>query len=363
MQYKTEFIRDIGDYDKTMKRAPVISNHLIDSEDIIIDGACSGTYWNSVFDHFCNGGYTAQLITVHGLGDVKDGIDAYKTMHQFIHRNRDRVMLTTSVSQILEAKEKGKLGVILHMEGAENLGADLGNLEIHGRLGLRVLQLAYNRRNYWCEGCLERGPDPGLSNLGRRLIPECNRLGIVIDGSHTSWRSVVEACELSRDPVICSHSNPYAVYQNRRNISDEVIYAIADTGGVVGINAFPLFVSDERPIRMETFISHFTYVSDLVGSHHLSTGLDYFFRDFGEKNRSSLVAMGYWDDESYPPGQRLEWPQGLDDISAGIPNLAQGLSDGGFSKGEIKGILGENLLRVFRQVWNPEFVLPQSPVS
>ena len=114
---------------------------------------------------------------------------------------------------------------------------------------------------------------------------------------------------------------------------------------------------------METFVNHFSYVSDLVGARHLSTGLDYFFRDFGEKNRSSLVATGCWDDDAYPPGQRLEWPQGLDDISASIPNLAQGLADGGFSKDEISGILGGNLLRVFNEVWNPEAALIQSPVS
>jgi membrane dipeptidase len=363
MHFKREYYKDLGGKTKFMGRDTTISDRLIDPGDIIIDGACAGMYWNSVFDHFCNGGYTAQLITVHGLGDVKDGIDAYKSMHQFIHRNQDRMMLVTSVSQIHKAKAEGKIGVIFHLQGAENLGADPGNLEIHWRLGLRVLQLAYNRRNYWCEGCLERGPDPGLSNLGRRLIAECNRLGIVIDGSHTSWRSVTEACELSGDPVICSHSNPYAVHQNRRNISDEVIYAIADTGGVVGINGFPLFVSDEQPARMDTFINHFSYVSDLVGSHHLATGLDYFFRDFGKKNWNSLVAMGCWDDDAYPPGQRLEWPQGLDDISAGIPNLAQGLSEGGFSKGEITGILGGNLLRVFNKVWHPEDALIQGPVS
>jgi len=270
-------------------------------------------------------------------------------------------MLITSVDQILLAKEMHKLGIIYHMQGAENLGADVANLEIHWRLGLMVLQLAYNRRNHWCEGCLEPNQHVGLSNLGRRLIPECNRLGVVIDGSQTSWGSVIEACELSKHPVICSHSNPYSIYQNMRNISDEVIFAIADTGGVVGITSFPLFVSDERPALMSSLMHHFTHVADLAGSDHLSIGFDYFFRDFNERNWSAMVRTGCWDLENYPSQEHLIWPEGLEDITGAIPNLAQRLSDSGFSRPGIKGILGGNLMRVFSQVCRPEGAL--SPIN
>lgn len=282
---------------------------------------------------------------------MKDGIDAYKTINQIVHQNSDKLQKVGNIDDLYGAKRTGKLGVIYHMQGAENLGSDIGNLFLYYELGLRVLQLAYNRRNYWCEGCLEPDQTTGLSNLGRRLITACNEIGIVIDGSHCSTGSVLEACKLSEKPVVCSHSNAYAVHPSRRNIPDEVIYALADTDGVVGVCGFPPFVSHQRPLTLGHFIDHIDHIESLVGIDHISLGLDYFFRDFDEIHVKWMIEIGLWDEETYLSSLPWVWPSGLDDISLVIPRLTRGLEDAGYSTSEIRKIFGLNLMRVFSRVW------------
>lgn len=318
---------------------------------IFIDGACAGNYWGLHFDTFHKAGFHAQLVTVLGTGDVMDGVEAFKTIHQIIRQNPDKLLKVTHIDDLNTAKREGTLGVICHMQGAENLGSDIGNLNLFYDLGLRVLQLAYNRRNYWCEGCLEPDQSTGLSNLGRRLVSACNETGIVIDGSHCSTGSVLQVCELSDKPVICSHSNAYAVHPSRRNITDEVIFALADTNGVVGVCGFPPFVSSQRPLTLHHFIDHIDHIESLVGIDHISLGLDYFYRDFEEMHIKRMIDIGLWDEETYVTSLPWVWPSGLDDISRIIPCLTSGLTDAGYSSSEIRKIFGLNLMRVFSEVW------------
>lgn len=319
--------------------------------EIIIDGACVGNFWSLYFDTFHRAGFHAQLVTVLGTGDIIDGIEAYKTLNQIIRQNNQTLIKVTCMADLYDAKRDGKLGVIYHMQGAENLGSDIDNLSLHYDLGLRVLQLAYNRRNYWCEGCLEAFQSTGLSNLGRRLITACNTMGVVIDGSHCSWGSVLEACEISDKPVICSHSNTYAVHPSRRNISDEVLCAIADTGGVVGVCGFPPFVSNKRPLTIDHVIEHIDHIETLVGIDYISLGLDYFFPDFYENHINRMIEIGLWDEETYSASLPWVWPKGLDDIAQVIPNLTLSLTNTGYSRSEIRKIFGLNLVRVFSRVW------------
>ena len=200
-----------------------------DSDLIAIDGACTGDYWQANALKFHQGGFTAQLVTVNGSEVMAPTMQRFKSLGAFINRNADKLSVAMSIDQIHEAKRSGKLAAIYHFQGADPLEADIGWAEIYWRLGLRVLQLSDNRSNCWVSGCLEDG-DEGLSRLGKLLIPELNRLGIVVDGSQTAERSVLEACELSSAPVILSHSNPAAICKSRRNVSDALIRAVAQTG-------------------------------------------------------------------------------------------------------------------------------------
>ena len=226
-------------------------------------------------------------------------------------------------------------------------------------MGIRVTQLAYNRRNAYADGC-EEPANAGLSRKACELVPELNRLGIVIDVSHTAERSALEACEISTAPVIASHSNAKAIQDSRRNISGDLIKAIARSGGTVSMNGYPPFVSNDHPSSLNRFIDHFAHIGHLVGPQHVAIGLDYPTRDIGRTYYEALIRNGLWSRETYPLPPPWQWPKGLRDPSM-FPNLAKRLAERGFSKEEVRGIMGSNLLRVFEKAWKPEEALAPLP--
>ena len=323
-----------------------------EGEDIIIDGTAAQDYFRPHFSEWLQGGATCCAITLAGMGDGRKAIGNIEDTYRFLNEHSDKLLLATSVDRIREAKRSGKIAAVLHFQGTEPLEQDVGLAKVFSRLGVRVMQLAYNRRNPYADGC-EEFANAGLSRKGRELIPELNRLGVVIDVSHTCERSSLEACELSAAPVIASHSNARAIWDSRRNISDDLIKAIARTGGTVGMNGYPAFVSDDHPSSLDQFIDHFAHIAHLVGPRHVALGLDYWTRDIGRAYYDALIGSGLWSKETYPLPPPWQWPKGMEDPSK-FPKLAKRLAERGFSTKEVRGIMGGNLLRVFETVWKPE---------
>jgi membrane dipeptidase len=261
-------------------------------------------------------------------------------------RETPGLRLATSVADVRAAKAADDLAVILHFQGAEPLEYEPALVEVYWRLGVRVLQLAYNRRNPFCDGC-EEPHDAGLSVLGRRLIAEMNRVGMLVDVSHTGVRSSLEAVAASKAPCIASHSNAAAVHRNRRNLPDELIRAIAESGGVIGMNGFPSFVAASDRPSLDQFIDHMVYIDSLVGPGHVGIGLDYY--DGNRADYEALLASGVWSAENYGPPP-YHYPAGLERPD-GLPALTARLLERGYTEDAVRGILGENWLRVYEKVW------------
>ena len=222
-------------------------------------------------------------------------------------------------------------------------------------LGVRVIQLTYNWKFLVGDGCLER-TDCGLTDLGVALVQEMNRLGIVIDCSHTGYRTSMEAMELSRDPVIFSHSNAWSLHKSLRNIRDDQIRAAAKKGGVVGVNAYGPFLADGTP-SLEKFIDHIDYMVRLVGPDHVGVGCDFvspeYDRAYAPLLNRNVVFQRVLDTDryrrTYPDISPLH-PAQLSSHSH-MSNISQGLRTRGYRAADIERILGENFLRVFRTVW------------
>jgi membrane dipeptidase len=261
-------------------------------------------------------------------------------------RETPGLRLATSVADIRAAKAAGDLAVVLHLQGAEPLEYEPELVEVYWRLGVRVLQLAYNRRNPFCDGCEEPG-DAGLSVLGRRMIAEMNRVGMLVDVSHTGVRSSLEAVDASSAPCIASHSNAAAVHKNPRNLPDDLIKAIAASGGVIGMNGFPSFVAASDRPTLDQFIDHMVYIDSLVGPGHVGIGLDYY--EGSRADYDTLLASGVWKAENYGPPP-YHYPAGLDRPD-GLPALTARLLERGYREDALRGILGENWIRVYDQVW------------
>jgi membrane dipeptidase len=318
---------------------------IIHNEAIVIDAVCPGSYWRAYRDLWVIGGATVCGVTVGWPGPAREALYDIADLLRLV-RATPGVRLAASVADIRAAKDEGDLAVILHFQGVEPLEYEPNLLEVYWRIGVRIVQLAYNCRNPLCDGC-EEPRDAGLSVLGRRMVAEMNRLGMLVDVTHTGVRSSLEAIEASTAPCIASHSNATAVHANRRNLPDDLIKAIAASGGVIGINGFPSFVSASDRPTLDQFIDHIVYIDSLVGPGHVGLGIDY--TEGTRADYDAMLAAGTWSAENYRPPP-YHYPAGLERPS-GLPALTARLLERGYTEDAIRGILGENWLRVYGDVW------------
>ena len=260
----------------------------------------------------------------------------------------------TTVEAIHKAKAEGRVAGIIGTQRPHFLAGpppDLDLLPLYHRLGLRILQPTYNVRNVFADGCGERS-DGGLSRLGLELVDRMNRLRIIFDCSHLGVQDTLDGCERSDFPV-ATHSNARAVCDSVRNRTDEEIHAITEKGGVLGLVAFPAFVKrtemerGERP-TVEDLLDHVDHIQDLVGIEHVGVGLDLIEGWPMERHRGLDRRPDIWGRPT--PRGTYDYPEGLETIDE-LPNLARGLVARGYSDGEIRGVLGENWLRVFKRAW------------
>ena len=206
---------------------------------------------------------------------------AVRELADWFHRLREfepsKLRLVRSVQEIRKAKQDGAVAVILGSQGAGFLGLDLSTLDFFERVGMRTMQPTYQRRNQFGSGCGEK-KDDGLSSLGVEWVEAMNRLGMVISLSHVGYRTSMDVLEVSKDPVVFDHSNPKALCNHMRNITDEQIRTCAEKGGVIGLTPLRMFVSDmKKPseLGMDDYLKHVDYVVKLVGANHVGIGLDF----------------------------------------------------------------------------------------
>jgi len=274
--------------------------------------------------------------------------------HDLIAR-RDDLLLVWDAEDIVRAKELGKLGVVFHFQGTTPLDRDLKLVRAYRELGVRMIQLTYNVKNAVGDGCEELN-DSGLSRFGVSLVKELNRQRIVVDCSHTGDRTTLEAIEVSEHPVVCSHSNSRVLKKTARNVPDDIIDAIAESGGLLGMNGSAGFVSSSERSTLDEFVDHIDYIVDRVGPNHVGVAVDYWqgmalvaTQAEAQALFEQFVESGQWQPENYP-APPLYYPIGLD-TPRELPNLTAKLLDRGYGEEDVAKIMGGNWLRVFRAVW------------
>jgi membrane dipeptidase len=289
-------------------------------------------------------------ISLSMAGDLEASPAAvYARMAKIRHEmseHPDKIVLVDSVEDIRAAKKANKLAVNFHFQGSEAVGRDLANVGAYYKLGVRWMLMAYNFQNNVGTGCLEaQKNDIGISQFGKDLIAEMNRVGMMVDCSHSGYRTTMDAMSLSTKPCIFSHSNPRALFDHPRNIKDDQIKLCAQTGGVIGINGVGAFMGEPREVSLDTVVRHIDYVAELVGPEHIALGLDYmtpkfcqFILDFYKGDAPEKIAMP------------AELPWGFMD-PAHTPLLLSKLLKKGYSVDAVRGIMGENFLRVASEVW------------
>lgn len=263
-------------------------------------------------------------------------------------RQYDRYLeKATNGSQVDEVVNDGRVAVIYALQNSKPLDDDIELLEVYYELGVRVIQLTYNYRGLAGDGCVERR-DGGLSDWGVRLIEAMNDLGMLVDASHASPLTALDAIEVSRYPIILSHSNARAVVNNNRNVPDQVIEALGAKGGYMGLAVFlPMITEDrDRTPALEEFLAHIDHVKKVAGPGVVGFGLDR-----GEGRTLQQYSGFKFPTSTFPTWeqrQRHLMPE-IKSVSQFI-NLTRALVARGHSEEETKAILGGNFMRVFRQV-------------
>ena len=239
----------------------------------------------------------------------------------------------------------------------ESVEDELRYVTILFRFGIRMMHLTYNRRNMIGDGCAEPA-NGGLSDFGRTVIAEMNRVGLVVDIAHSGWQTSLEAAQTSAKPMVASHTVCAALNPHCRSKPDEVIRAIADTGGTVGICCIPAFLGGTGDIR--AFLDHIDHVVKTVGIDHVTIGTDVAYtssasaqeqRKVPARGRSRRSWRNFWppdDPLSAPEWRKPEQVQSL--AWTNWPMFTVGMVQRGYSDDDIRKILGENMLRVARDV-------------
>ncbi len=252
-----------------------------------------------------------------------------------------RATLCVTYADILRAKADGKRGFILGMEGVEPLGSDLALLRIFHALGVRVLGITHALRNHAADGAFftprKTGLQGGLSDFGVGLVEQAQAMGVLIDVSHLNDPGFWDVIKFATGPIIASHSNCRALTDHRRNLTDEQIKAVAETGGVIGVNSIGTFVS---PPDLPHLVDHIDHLVKVAGREHVGLGLDfcsYLLEHKSPVERSGMRKGAYLS---------VEGLAGDHDVPK-IPIL---LAERGYSVDTIDRIMGENFLRVFKAV-------------
>ncbi len=259
-----------------------------------------------------------------------------------VSQRQDSLVLAESVADIRQAKEDNKLAVNFNFQETLPFDNSLEMIQVYYDLGVRQALLAYNQKNLVGDGCAEI-TDAGLSRFGVEVVKEMNRVGMLVDGSHSGYRTTMNAMDICEGPFIFSHSNPYAVHAHYRNIKDDQIKACAASGGVMGINGVGGFVGDVNA-RTESIFRCLDYVVELVGPEFVGIGLDYVEDVEGAYQRRKRSTLAWPSDGKEIVRHNFAGPEQL--IS-----LVQIMVDHGYSESAVIGILGENWCRVAQRVW------------
>ena len=299
------------------------------------------------------------------LEAVKRAIEVIDAVVEEVRRHPDDLVLAAAADEIVAAKQARKIAILMGVEGGHMIDSSLSVLRNLYRLGARYLTLTHSASTGWADSS---GGSGGLTDFGKDVVREMNRLGMMVDISHVSDKTFFDALETSKVPIIASHSSCRALADHARNMTDEMIQALAANGGVVHINYYNAFLDDENNRRENTLADlekkragiRQRFAADeqrlaaeirqvngeqiaRIGRVPLSRLLDHF------EHAAKVAGVDHVGMGSDFDGVRGQLPEGMEDISK-IPNLVAGLSERGFSDSDIGKILGGNSLRVMRQV-------------
>ena len=274
-------------------------------------------------------------------------------MRQADLAHQDRVVVVRTAADIERVRAEGRVGLVLGLEAATPIENEIERLDVLHGLGLRQIGIAYSDSNALGSGLAEPR-DGGLTAFGRRAVRRMNQLGLAVDVSHSSAQTALDVCAVSERPVLLTHGGARAVWDIPRMMPDEVLRAVADTGGVIGISAAPhTTVSAAHPRHsIHSVMDHAVHVAGLVGVEHLGFGPDTLYGDHVGLHTVFANLLGSAT-AGAPPHERVPYVDGLENPTENFANVTGWLVQHGWSDENIRLVLGENVLRALHGIWLP----------
>lgn len=317
---------------------------------IIIDGLTLSNWNRELLLELHKGQVTCIHVCVALWETARETLSKIGQWYRFIEENSDLAMLVRKGEDIQKAQSLGKVGLILGTQNASPLEDDLALVEVFSELGVKIMQLTYNNQNLIGSSCYEEN-DTGLSRFGRLVIEEMNRVGMIIDLSHVGERTTLDTIKHSSRPVSITHANPAWIYPSKRNKSREVLTALRDNGGVLGLCLYPYLMNGAQT-TVDEFCDMVAQTVEFMGVEQVALGTDLTL-NWGE-DFLQWMRMGRWTNKvDYGAGSAAnpswpEWPAWFQG-PADFPGVAEALLNRGLTKSEVEAVMGGNWLRFFTQ--------------
>ncbi len=268
--------------------------------------------------------------------------------NSIIANKPDLFVRIDSAEDLAAVHGSGRAGILIGTQTASHFRTPDDVTAFYG-LGQRVSQLTYNSRNLIGSGATERN-DGGISDFGVSIVERMNEIGMAVDVSHSGDRTTLDACEVSKRPVLFTHSNSRVLSGGHpRTKTDEAIQAMAKTGGVMGITGVRMFVRDREPTTIEHYVDHFDHVRDLIGVEHLGVGSDVDLHGYDDMPADEYEALKSAYKASYAFRGKIDI-EGVDHPKR-MFDLTEALLRRGYTDDHIRGILGGNFQRVLTEIW------------
>jgi membrane dipeptidase len=346
-----------GEADTRVGESFMIDALQLHHDALVIDGLvyhCDG----DVTDLKAGGIDALNITTCHFEADFPQACSEIARWHGIINRPNSPWLQIETAADLDRAKAEGRIGLIMGWQNTRPIADELDRLYFFRRLGLRVMQLTYNFRNAFGDGCLER-EEAGLTILGRDAVRIMNEVGIAIDLSHVGQRTMLDVIEVSSQPVLVTHANARALADLERNKTDDIIKAVAQKGGLVGASIYGPMCWNQDPARkptIEDYVRHLEYIVNITGIEgvafgtDLATGSNYQLMAFERSHWRRWDGINRFNrvfGEQVPARYLADCNKHSD-----LPKVTEALIRRGWTEAQVRAYLGGNLRRVLDRIWS-----------
>jgi len=266
--------------------------------------------------------------------------------------HQDLVIRAETIEDLYRAKREGKIAFVTSIESATQIENEIDRVDVLYGLGVRVMGIAYSEANALGSGLKEKN-DSGLTVFGHQVVKRMNKLGMTIDVSHCGDKTAFDVIEASEKPIFITHVGARSLWNTNRMKPDYVFEACAKKGGVIGIEAAPhtTLTQNHPEHSIESVMEHFEYVVNLVGIDHVAFGLDTLYGDHVGLHHAFAAALSIGASHSGVDFNEVSYVKGLENPTESYPNVVRWLVKKGYSREDIRKVMGENVLRVLKETW------------